>query len=169
MANSITVEFPTGELHQFLAEYTDLIDKAKASALRRSASVLKKAAKSAITSAGFAYNTNNSHPRKIQYNDTLQDGIRITGIRDYGDEIGIHVLGTQAKGSGTFRLRFFELGTKERIAKTYNGQPLKKQRKLGKIDASKFAFFNSAVQGATSEAQSAFIDQFNKYIDSNWN
>jgi hypothetical protein len=169
MSNTIKVDIPKTELNQFLDDFTDITYKAKQSALKRGANVMKKAALQAITQAGFAYNTINSHPRKKQYSDSLQDGIRITPIKDDGNWIGVHILGSRASDSGTFRLRFFETGTRERWATTYNGRTLKKKRKLGKIDSSKFAFFESSVNSSQGEAIDAFQQQLEKYIQNAWN
>lgn len=43
-----------------------------------------------------------------------------------------------------FKMKFFELGTKVRYARTWNGKPLKKERKTGQIKA--HYFFKKAKQ-----------------------
>lgn len=155
------VQIVKNDAVSFLEDFTDIMQKAKASALRKGANVIKQKAKETLASTGIKYNTTN--PR---YNDTLQDAIRTTKVRE-DNTIGIHILGSQAKGSGTFRLRFFEKGTKERYAKTYNGQPLKKKRRLGKIKS--YKFFESATTSSQSQAQKAIEEQLIKYIDKAWN
>ncbi len=169
MSNTIKVDMPKTELIQFINDFSDIAYKAKQSALRKGANVLKDAAKEGITQAGFSYNTKNSHKRKTQYNDALIDGIRVTGIKEDGNWVGVHILGSRASGSGTFRLRFFELGTKDRYVSTYKGKPLKKKKLIGKIDADKYAFFESSVNGAQDAAAQAFQEQLDKYIQNAWN
>lgn len=81
--------------------------------------------------------------RNPKYNDRLVDAVKIRAKNDRDAETGviygvIHTMGTRKKGSGTFRTRFFEGGTKERYQKTYNGRPLKKKRYLGKLEPKYF-------------------------------
>lgn len=162
MSNTIKVDIPTTELNQFLEDYTDIVHKATQSALRKGIRVMKDAALQGLDSSGIDIGTN------PKYNDTLREGIRTTGIRN-DDSIYVHILGTRQTGSGTFRLRFFEGGTKDRYAKTYKGKPLKKKRHLGKIPQGKYSFFESSVMASQNSAISTFNEQLNKYIENAWN
>lgn len=162
MSNRIKVEIPKTELNEFLSDYTDIVHKASQAALRKGIRLLKDAALRGLNSSGINIG------RNPKYSDTLREGIRTTGIRD-DDSIYVHILGSRAKTSGTFRLRFFESGTKERYAKTYKGEPLKKKRYLGKIPQGKYSFFESSVTAAQSSAISVFNEQLNKYIENAWN
>jgi HK97 gp10 family phage protein len=92
-----------------------------------------------------------------KYNDLMVDAIRNT--RSLGDEVTVHTMGTRATGSGTYRARFFEGGTKDRYQKTYAGIPLKKKRYLGHVKP--LHFFSSAV----TSTQSLVIQAMNKVID----
>lgn len=162
MSNTIKVDIPQNELNQFLEDFTDIVHKASQSALRKGIRVMKDAALQGLDASGINIGTN------PKYSDTLREGVRTTGIRD-DSSIYVHILGSRAKTSGTFRLRFFEGGTKDRYAKTYNGKPLKKKRYLGKIPQGKYSFFESSVMAAQSSAVSTFNEQLQKYIDNAWN
>lgn len=155
---AFTINYKNDETIQFLDNFTDVVYKAKASALRKAAKVVKDATVNAFKATGVSYAKN------PKYNDTLIEGVRTTAIKD-GDTIGVHILGTRASGSGTFRLRFFEHGTKERVAKQYNGKPLKKPKKLGKIPPKKF--FEAAQTSSLGAAEQAFTQQFDKFIENN--
>lgn len=159
--NNLTVTIEKNDAIQFLEDFTDIVHKAKAGALRKGANVIKTKAQQSLASTGVQYTKRN--PR---YSDTLKDAIRTTKIRE-DNTIGIHILGSKAKTSGTYRLRFFENGTKERFATTYKGQPLKKKRRLGRIKA--YKFFESAVTSSQSQAQKAIAEQLTKQIDKAWN
>lgn len=53
-----------------------------------------------------------------RYDDTLADAVRISiNLKDNPIKAIVHILGTRSRGSGTFRTRFFEGGTRERITK----------------------------------------------------
>lgn len=121
-------------------------------ALYAGASIIVKQAKSNLNSALPA--STNRNPR---FNDTLQDAIRFSHTE--GDVITVHTLGTRQSGSGTYRTRFFENGTRERYQKTYAGIPLKKKRYIGKLKP--LGFFNSAVVST----QSLVMDEMQKVID----
>lgn len=162
MSNSIKVDIPKTELFEILDNYTDIVYKAKQSALRKGIRVMRDAAKRGLDASGINIG------RNPKYNDTLREGIRTTKIRD-DNSIYVHILGTNKKGSGTFRLRFFEGGTKERYAKTYKGAPLKKKRRLGRIPPNKYSFFESSVMASQNDAISAFNEHIQKYIENAWN
>lgn len=60
------------------------------------------------------------HSSSSKYGDNIEDGVRIIKFKRYSDntvETGDHILGVREKNSGTFRLRFFEGGTKQRKTK----------------------------------------------------
>ncbi len=63
----------------------------------------------------IASNANLGHSSK-KYKDTILDAVRIH-YDDSGLGVKVHIMGTRDKASGTFRARFFEKGTKERILK----------------------------------------------------
>lgn len=158
--NNINIQVEKDDAIKFLDEISGVVQKAKAFALRKGANIIKKQTQSSFSSTGINDNQNS------KYSDRLIDGIRTTSLKD-DDTIGVHILGSKAKTSGTYRLRFFEKGTKERFAKTYKGQPLKKKRRLGKIKS--YKFFESAVNTSRSNAEQTVIEQLTKYIDNAWN
>ena len=59
-----------------------------------------------------------------KYNDTLLDAVKRSKVEESKNgEISakVHIMGTRSTGSGTFRARFFEKGTKQRATrKGYN-------------------------------------------------
>lgn len=100
-----------------------------------------------------------------QYKDKLVDAVRRSKPHD--GEVKVHILGTQSKGSGTFRLRFFEFATK-RYQKRVNGKTLKKKRYVGKLE--KFnGFFQQGWNQARSETETKMQQAYDKYIEKAWN
>ena len=73
-----------------------------------------------------------TRPSQSGYKDRLIDAVRVSRIEAEGDEVKtkVHIMGVRSAGSGTFRARFFEGGTKERVTKT--------GRKAGRIEALNF-------------------------------
>ena len=52
-----------------------------------------------------------------KYKDKMEDAVRLGKLEEEkGEELSqkVHIMGDRSKGSGTFRARFFEKGTKER-------------------------------------------------------
>lgn len=116
---------------------------------------------------------NASKPSKY-FNDRMIEGARVVKYHEstlIGDGIaGAHVLGTQKKGSGTFRLRFFEGGTKERFVKTHKRKNRKnagthtvKGHSVGKIKGLKF--FDGAVSSELKNAKSIIDNELKKAIE----
>lgn len=102
--------------------------KATKTALRKGAQVLSKNTKKQLRQKLRAASNRNS-----KYNDRLIDAVRYS-VDKKGNLAKVHIMGTQKKGSGTFRLRFFEKGTKIRTHKS--------GKKIGKISA--LGFFEYA-------------------------
>lgn len=127
-------------------------------ALYRGAGVLKDKTRQNLQSLLPA--SSNHNPK---YTDTLQDAIRNTHTE--GDVITIHILGTRDSGSGTYRTRFFEGGTKEgtRYQKTRNGKRLKKKKFVGRLGA--LGFFSSAVSSSGGEVMNAMQQAINEMMD----
>jgi len=155
--NSLTLTHNTDETLDFLNRYTDVVHNAKQFALRKAANVIKDETISTFKKTGIHYG------RNPLYSDTLIEGIRTSKIN--ADTIKVHIMGVRSKKSGTFRLRFFENGTKDRFQKTYNGKPLKKKRNLGHINA--YNFFESAKSSSINKAEETFTEMFDKYISNN--
>jgi len=158
--SSLLVKYDANDTIEFLDNFTDVVYKAKSAGLRRAAKVVKDETISEFKKTKIKYDPN------PKYKDTLIEGIRTSGVID-GDTIKVHVMGTSSPGSGTFRLRFFELGTKERYTNTYKGHALKKPRRLGKIKPKRF--FETAIGTSEAKASQAFTEAFDKYIERNNN
>ena len=109
-----------------------------------------------------------------KYNDTLAEGARVSKYKDsslVGEAIaGAHIMGIRKKGSGTFRLRFFENGTVKRFVKDHDrknrkngGKHKVKGHTTGRIKGK--GFFKSAVASEISKATSIIEQELNKAID----
>jgi hypothetical protein len=107
----------------------------------------------------------NSTKRNPLYNDTLYDGVKMK--KPHNGEIAVHVMGTKKKGSGTFRLRFFEGGTADRYQTKIKGKTLKKKRYIGKIEALRF-FEAANGQISQSVVNSKMDEQIEKYLNKKW-
>lgn len=73
----------------------------------------------AFTSGGYyyihssgGYNARRDGSTKRKYNDSMADAVRVGKLKGGWNyqEVKVHVLGTRASGSGTYRLRFYEGG-----------------------------------------------------------
>ena len=109
-----------------------------------------------------------------KYNDTLAEGARVSKYKDsslVGEAIaGAHIMGIRKKGSGTFRLRFFENGTAKRFVKDHDrknrkngGKHKVKGHTTGRLKGK--GFFKSAVASEISKATSIIEQELNKAID----
>lgn len=141
-------------------EVLKTMSRAESSALRKGANVMKKAVRDAARKTGVAMTK-----RSPKYEDCLIDAIRSSKVKD--GSTTVHIMGTNAKDSGTFRTRFFEGGTKVRKQTKINGKPLAKPRDIGKIDAK--PFFNPAISSSEAPAIAAMDAQLSKYIENAWN
>ena len=124
--------------------------------LQAGAAVIKEEAKRSLISAVPAA----TRPNPL-YNDVMADA-PLYGKVDNGT-VKIHVLGSGKKGSGTFRARFFEGGTKVRKQKTLNGRPLKKARTTGQIKPTHF--FENAISSSEQNAYSVMEERLSQIID----
>lgn len=131
-------------------------DKAETKALRTGANVVKKHIRNALKATGLKATSSSG-----QYKDRLIDAIRSS--KPVNSEIKVHILGSMSKGSGTFRLRFFEYATKR-----YNRKGLKKPRYVGTL-ARFNGFFQQGWSSAKGEAMSKLSDALEKYIEDAWN
>lgn len=95
-----------------------------------------------------------------KYDDTLADAIAFTRVD--GASTTVHALGNRKKGSGTFRTRFFEGGTKDRYQKSYAGVKLKKKRNLGHIGPTHF--FSKAVEANRNYVVQLMDEVISKYV-----
>ena len=148
----------TNDTDGFFKELEEEVHDAKQSALRHAGLVLKNSIKDAFRSSGI-----NDTGKSGKFNDRLIDAIRQTPVTGTDTSVKVHILGVREKGSGTYRLRFFEGGTKERFQKTYKGKPLKKKRSLKKIKD--YHFFASSAESSWQAAMDAFNQTFDKKIN----
>ena len=109
-----------------------------------------------------------------KYSDTIIEGARVSKYREsslVGEAVaGVHVMGLRKKGSGTFRLRFFEGGTDKRFTKDYKRKNKKnggmhhvKGHYTGSIKGK--GFFSSAVNSELGKAGSIIEAELIKAIE----
>jgi hypothetical protein len=57
-----------------------------------------------------------ARPSQSGFKDRLIDAVRVSKVEATGSELAtkVHIMGVRSSGSGTFRARFFEGGTKPR-------------------------------------------------------
>lgn len=158
--NNAEIKIVADSVGKSIEEVLKVMSRAEKSALNRGAAVLKKNIKQELQGTDIDLNKPND-----KYNDKLIDAIRSSKVKD--GSVVVHIMGTRKSGSGTFRLRFFEGGTKERFAKTYNGKPLKKKRALKRIEAHNF--FSNALSTSESEIMDEMDKRLKKYIEKAWN
>lgn len=104
-------------------------------------------------------------------NKRLDSGIKVSQQRNISEGVKVHIM-------GDFRLKFFEMGTKERNTKNrsvlHKGEPHKVKGKkttrnvlkghpTGKIEEGRF--FNKAVESQTENVLETFKDIIGKIID----
>lgn len=151
----MAIQFTDTSLFRATSASLKAYDSAEKKGLRSGANVVKKEIRKALKATGLKVN------EKGSFKDRLIDAVRSSKPID--GEIKVHILGTQSKGSGTYRLRFFEYATKR-----YHRKGLKRPRYIGKLD--KFnGFFQQGWNTARNEALDKMTDAFNKYIEDAWN
>lgn len=145
-----------GDLNWTIDRMFSELDSRLDSVLYTGAAELRDATKQSLISSVPAA----TRPNPL-YNDTLADA-PMFGKANNG-VVKIHVLGNGKKGSGTFRARFFEGGTKIRKQKKIHGMPLKKERVIGQIKPTRF--FETAVATTESKAMQVMQDKLGQIID----
>lgn len=136
------------------------MNKAIKRCIVKGAKELQKEAQSNLSSS-----IQQSGRSRDKFNDKLQDGILLMKVGgDYGDELsgGVHIMGNNKKGSGTYRLRFLEKGTQDRYAKTFKGKQLEKPRFLGHVNGT--GFFKQARESVISRIESIYAAEIDKTI-----
>jgi len=148
------------------------MNKAVRSALRAGARELQKTTKSNLSSSlKTRDNTHWYNGKIIFYNDKVEDAVLISKIDgSFDEELSqkVHIMGTRNSGSGTYRTRFLEKGTKERYAKHGRNREhelinLKKPRRLGSIKGK--WFFKSAQNSVFPSLPTIYMNEINKAVD----
>ena len=145
----------TGSFLGPFEEIAERMPRVEKYALYKAAAFLRDEVRKSIIS-----NVPKSTVRNPKYIDTMADAARFTKVD--GASLTVHALGTPVSGSGTYRARFFEAGTKERYQKTFNGVKLKKKRRLGHITGTNF--FSSTIEANRTTAQQIMADVITKYV-----
>ena len=100
-----------------------------------------------------------------KYTDTLVDAVGFSRVD--GASTTINAMGTRKTGSGTYRTRFFEEGTRERFHKKRNGIRLKKKKSVGRIKPTHF--FSSAVNANKQAAIDIMRNTITEYVQESFN
>lgn len=137
----------SSQFNKYIDLTTKEIEKATRSALNRAANALKKATERNLAVALPASLVKNRYP------DTLMGGIMRSKYDKNKSMVKVHIMGTRNSSSGTFRTRFFEGGTKERITK--------KGYKRGHIQA--LNFFSKAT--STTNVDEIIEQQLEKVVN----
>lgn len=152
------------DIEKVWEEFTNLtstqMSRAIKRALNKAAAQLQSQTKSNLSSL---IKSDTGHNGK--FSDKLVDAVRRVGANGaYDQELSavVHIMGSQASTSGTYRARFLERGTNERYAKTYKGQPLRKPRYLGQIRPR--WFFRSANQQIEPQLERIYMEEIDKAI-----
>lgn len=152
-------------IEEVWAKYQELttneMTKAIKRALNKAAVELKELTKNNFLASGI-----NSHSPESKYNDSLEDGVRMIKARGNYDEdfySTVHILGTRASDSGTFRLRFFEKCTRDRFQTSIHGKPLQKPRYIGQIKPK--WFFKTANSQIESQLDQIYLTEIDKAIE----
>lgn len=120
MSKSVTIETNADQVYNsFLNLTTKEMRKALRQGVQNAANKLRGETKKVFRSALPA-----ARHRNTKYNDTLLDAVKRSKVEEnQRGEISakVHIMGTRNTGSGTFRARFYEKGTRQRrTRKGYN-------------------------------------------------
>lgn len=154
MSKQTTIQTNADEVYNsFLELNRKEMRKALRSAVTTAANKLRGDTKKVFRSALPAAK---SHSAK--YNDTLLDAVKRSKVEE--SKIGeisakVHIMGTRSTGSGTFRARFFEKGTKQRTTrKGYNRGTIRP-----------LAFFSTANTAFQSEYDKTINEAIEKAVN----
>ncbi len=145
----------SAEVEQMLSFFTgDQVQELYKKALGAVAAQHKQTVKEYFTQAMATA----ARPSQHGYKDRLLDAVRISKVEAHGDEVTtkVHVMGVRSAGSGTFRARFFEGGTKERTTKSGH--------KRGHIEA--LGFFSRS-ESALDNLRVSLDETLNRLIEKN--
>lgn len=143
--------------------------KARKRGMNKAAQKIRNATRSLIKSK--LPNASKPNPK---YDDKMIDGVRVSKYKEstlVGEAVsGVHIMGTRKKGSGTFRLKFFEDGTDNRQTESYyrtNPYSGKKHKVKGHSTGSVSGkgFFKSSVDSKINEAYSTIEQEIIKAIE----
>lgn len=165
---SVGMTCDDSELQMLLSFFSgDQWDGLKVKALNTAAKQYKESAKNYFVSALPSAN----RASQSGYKDRLIDAVRQSQAEVHGDEVTtkVHIMGVRSSGSGTFRARFFERGTKERMTKSEikdsKGRTYKKGKKLGRIKSLNFfAQSQNSLGNVTASLDEILTNLINKNV-----
>lgn len=128
------------------------IEKIEKKILKKGLSVIRTEARKQLRKALPA-----ATKRNPMYDDTLSAGIMQSVITEGDEVVGkVHIMGTRRSTSGTYRLRFFEGGTVDRVKKSNS-------KSTGHIKP--LNFFETARNMKESEALRVIDDEWDNEIE----
>lgn len=162
-------------VEEVFSQFMDLTAKEMNTTVRRALraggkELQKQTRKNAKAGINSRNNTHWYDGKIITYDDKIEDAVRLSKIDgDFGSELSqkVHVMGSRAKYSGTYRFRFLEKGTKQRYAKYYRDKggkrmALKKPRYLGRIQGR--WFFKNAQSQVFPNLEKIYMNEIDKTI-----
>lgn len=145
MNDDITFDFSDGQaVEKWLETVTEDVMKGVRHGVAVATNRLRDATLQGVrrTNPNFLHSSGKSHYGSTYYGVPLIDAVRTYMVK--GEPTGIvSIMGNRATNDGTFRLRFFEVGTKNRVQRSTG-------RNLGKITAK--WFFRDAVNTVNDQA-----------------
>lgn len=110
----------------------------------------------------------NSNKLNPKFNDTLQQGVRTTKVKEVKGEIVSHVTisSTRKKGSGSYRLKILDRGNfkkSPRYNQFWKGKKLKKPRSTGNLEARNF--FSRGLDNSASDFQQTLQTAINEAVN----
>lgn len=153
------------DVEKTFEKFADLATNQMTAAIKKAinvaAATLKDITKSNLLSSGIVMHSNDS-----KFNDSLEDGVMMRKAKGNYDEdfySVVHIMGSRATGSGTYRLRFFEKGTKDRYQQKVDGKPLSKPRYVGQIKPR--WFFKTANDTIEPQLTDIYIKEIDKAVE----
>lgn len=149
--NDINFSWSDGGLYDMIKKLkTKEIRRIERKSLSKAAGVLKRAVKQRLKQEVPAATQSSE-----KYNDKLIDAIKSTIFEENTEMMfKLHTMGSRKSGSGTFRTRFFAVGTKERNSDGHN---------RGHIEATHF--FSEGVSSSSSKAVNAINTTYTNELD----
>lgn len=148
MINNIELKTNADKVYEEFLDFTlKEMRKALIGGLRGALNVIKKDAKQNLRKT-----VKNSNKVRQPFNDSLQQGIRLSKIRANENGVYTGVVRSHSNnkhGSGSYRLPMLDGGTMDRFVKTRNGAMLRKPAFRGRITPRRF--FQDAMSNADRE------------------
>ena len=149
------------EFEAFEALSAKEMKKALTTGLRKASAKVRTAVRNELKGS-----VKNSNKRNPKFDDTLQEGVRTTKVKENNGVIYNHITiaSNNKKGSGSFRLHILENGNflNERKNKYWKGKKLKKERSTGNLRA--YKFYQKGMATSADDYQRTLNDAINNAV-----